>query len=103
MINVNHLGLVAGPSVLTMFCTEEKALLSHKMREIKIRPVPIANVSCFNTDVWEHGRISAEAVIKSAILTALALAALIVNLIFVLVLRSNKYHRFVHVQVLLPH
>ena len=27
--------------------------MSNKMREIKIGPVPIANVSCFNDDVWD--------------------------------------------------
>ena len=83
-----------------MFCAEEKALWSHKMREIKIRPVPIANVSCHNDDVWETKHIALEAVIKTAFLAFLASAALIANLLFVLVLRSHKYQRHVHVQVI---
>lgn len=84
-----------------MFCTEEeRTLLSHKMREIKIRPVPIANISCFNEAVWETHRVSVEAVIKAAILAFLATVALLVNLVFVLVLRSSKYQKHVHVQVI---
>ena len=82
-----------------MFCTEE-TVLSEKMREIKIRPEPISNVSCYNENVWESKIISLEGVVKAAILAFIAIATLIANLTFVLVLRSNKYHRHVHVQVI---
>ena len=83
-----------------MFCTEERVLSANKMREIKIGPVPISNVSCFNDNVWEAiGRPGLEAVIKTSILAFLALATVLANLIFILVLRSNKFRRHAHVQV----
>ena len=83
-----------------MFCTEERVLSANKMREIKIGPVPISNVSCFNDNVWEAiGRPGLEAVIKTSILAILALATVLANLIFILVLRSNKFRRHAHVQV----
>ena len=85
--------------VSRMFCTEE-TVLSAKMREIKIRPVPISNVSCHNDYVWESRKsFQIEAVFKVAILAILAASTLLANLVFVLVLRSNKYHKHVHVQV----
>ena len=83
-----------------MFCTEERVLSANKMREIKIGPVPISNVSCFNDNVWEAiGRPGLEAVIKTSILAILAMATVLANLIFILVLRSNKFRRHAHVQV----
>ena len=83
-----------------MFCTEERVLLSNKMREIKIGPVPIANVSCFNDDVWEtKAWPGLDVVIKTSILAILAVATVMSNLIFILVLRSNKYRCHAHVQV----
>ena len=82
-----------------MFCTEDRPLLSSKMREIQIRPVPIANVSCHNEEVWDTRILLWQNVLQSSLLAFLALATLIANLIFVLVLRSNKYHKSVHVQV----
>ena len=83
-----------------MFCTEERVLSANKMREIKIGPVPISNVSCFNDNVGEAiGRPGLEAVIKTSILAFLALATVLANLIFILVLRSNKFRRHAHVQV----
>lgn len=82
-----------------MFCTEERVLSANKMREIKIGPVPISNVSCFNDNVWEAiGRPGLEAVIKTSILAILAMATVLANLIFILVLRSNKFRRHAHVQ-----
>ena len=83
-----------------MFCTEDRPRLTSKMREIQIRPVPIANVSCHNEEVWDTRILAWQNVLQSSVLAVLALATLIANLIFVLVLRSNKYHRSVHVQVL---
>ena len=82
-----------------MFCTEDRPRLTSKMREIQIRPVPIANVSCHNEEVWDTRVLAWQNVLQSSVLAILALVTLIANLIFVLVLRSNKYHRSVHVQV----
>ena len=82
-----------------MFCTEDRPRLTSKMREIQIRPVPIANVSCHNEEVWDTRILAWQNVMQSSVLAILAMATLIANLIFVLVLRSNKYHRSVHVQV----
>ena len=86
-----------------MFCTEERpqGLSLAKMKELEVKPVPIANVSCFNDDVWEAKRseITVEAVLKSCVLFIIALATVIANLLFLLILRSSKYHRHIHVQV----
>ena len=78
--------------------------MSNKMREIKIGPVPIANVSCFNDNVWEKKvQPGIDGIIKTLILAILALATVSANLIFILVLRSNKFRRHAHVQVRKPH
>jgi hypothetical protein len=83
-----------------MFCIEELGHMSAKMREIVTRPVPMWNVSCFNEEVWETKihNVTLEAVLKSSVLFILAFATITVNLFFVLILRSNKYQRHVHVQ-----
>ena len=67
----------------------------------KASPLPLANISCYNQDYYEAQieNISIEAVIKSSVLFLLALATIIFNLIFVLVIRSAKYQRRVQVQV----
>ena len=88
-----------------MFCHEvKKALMAYvKIGDIKkASPLPIANISCYNQDYYEAQieNISIEAVIKSSVLFILALATIIFNLIFVLVIRSAKYQRRVQVQVI---
>ena len=87
-----------------MFCHEvKKALMAYvKIGDIKkASPLPLANISCYNQDYYEAQieNISIEAVIKSSVLFLLALATIIFNLIFVLVIRSAKYQRRVQVQV----
>ena len=87
-----------------MFCHEvKKALMAYvKIGDIKkASPLPLANISCYNQDYYEAQveNISIEAVIKSSVLFVLALATIIINLIFVLVIRSAKYQRRVQVQV----
>ena len=87
-----------------MFCHEvKKALMAYvKIGDIKkASPLPLANISCYNQDYYEAQieNISIEAVIKSSVLFVLALATILFNLIFVLVIRSAKYQRRVQVQV----
>ena len=85
-----------------MFCLESKiASMSSKIGDCVILPKPMANVTCHNEEIWEvkMAQITLEDVIKSSVLFLMSLATIIVNLIFLVILRSTKYHRRVQVQV----
>ena len=83
-----------------MFC-KETSMMSSKTGAIQVLPIPYANFTCFNDEIWEAklAGITIEAVIKSTVLFLMSLATVSVNLIFLMVLRSTKYQRRVQVQV----
>ena len=84
-----------------MFCKETSMMSSKTGAAIQVLPIPYANFTCFNDEIWEAklAGITVEAVIKSTVLFLMSLATISVNLIFLMVLRSPKYQRRVQVQV----
>ncbi len=70
--------------------------------QVIVLPVPIKNISCYNEEVWENlaeRPVSVSEVVKTTILASMALVTVLVNMLFVLVLRSSKYLRHTQVQV----
>ena len=84
-----------------MFCKETSIMSTKTGAAIQVLPIPYANFSCFNDEIWEAklAGITIEAVIKSTVLFLMSFATVSVNLIFLMVLRSPKYQRCVQVQV----
>jgi len=83
-----------------MFCKETSIMSTKTGAAIQVLPIPYANFSCFNDEIWEAklAGITIEAVIKSTVLFLMSFATVSVNLIFLMVLRSPKYQRCVQVQ-----
>ena len=84
-----------------MFCKETSIMSTKTGAAIQVLPIPYANFSCYNDEIWEAklAGITIEAVIKSTVLFLMSFATVSVNLIFLMVLRSSKYQRCVQVQV----